>query len=144
MIGDTPGGEKKRLPMLLGIGITAVTLIFVAVLLVSGSKPPVYSVGNGTFTISSDYGQKIKFSDIKSVQLKNTLPAGLSKVNGFNLGSILKGKFSSKAGDATLYVDTAKPPFLYLTTRSGLIILNDQTTSKTQALYRRLQGQTGQ
>jgi hypothetical protein len=35
----------------------------------------------------------------------------------------------------TVYIDTSKPPFIYLTTENGLIILNDRTAEKTQALY---------
>lgn len=127
--------EKKKASLILGSIIAVVVLVFVVVLTTTGNKAPVYSIDNGTFKISSMYGQEISLSDVSSVQLKTNLPANLSRTNGYGFGSILKGKCSSDLGNVTVYVDTSKPPFIYLTTSSGLIILNDQSADKTQALY---------
>ncbi|WP_088225764.1 hypothetical protein [Desulfosporosinus sp. FKB] len=81
----------------------------------------------------------MKLADIQNIQLKNDLPVIKSKINGFDgVGSILKGEFSSDIGNVTLYVDTSKPPFIYIKTSSELIILNGQSKSKTETLFNEL------
>jgi hypothetical protein len=130
--------NKNAFGIILGVGIGVITLIIILISFNSSKKPPVYSVGNGNFTISTEFGETVKLSDIKSVQLKNDLPAIGTKLNGLGIGTILKGKFSSKIGGVTLYVDTAKSPYIYITTTTEMIILNDQTKDKTQSLYEEL------
>lgn len=131
--------EQKNnniIKMIISITTVIIVGIIIAVSVKISLKPPVYSINNGILTIATEFGQKIYLSDIKSMQLKNDLPANLSKVNGSGIGTILKGKYSSSIGDVTVYIDTSVPPFIYINTKSGLIILNDQ--SKTQTLYEEL------
>ncbi|KLU59792.1 hypothetical protein CEB3_c39260 [Peptococcaceae bacterium CEB3] len=120
------------------ITIVAIVGIIIAISMIISLKPPVYSINNGIFSISTEFGQKIYLSDIKSVQLKNELPANLSKVDGLGIGTILKGKYSSDIGDVTVYIDTSAPPFIYINTKFGLIILNDRAKTQTQTLYEEL------
>lgn len=127
--------QNNNTKMLTGIGIVVIVGIITAISMFYSSKPPVYSVNDGTFIISTEFGQKINLSDIKSVQLKNDLPANLSKVYGLDLGTIFKGKFTSNIGDVTVYIDSSIPPFVYINTTTGLIILNDQSKTKTQTLF---------
>ena len=37
-----------------------------------------------------------------------------------------------------VYVDTSAPPFIYLTTTSTPVIINDQSADATRALYQEL------
>ncbi len=127
--------NNNIIKMIIGICIVIIVGIIIAISINNSGKPPVYSINDGIFSISTEYGQKINLSDIKSVQLKDDLPANLSKVDGLGLGTILKGKFTSNIGDVTVYIDTSEPPFIYINTTSGLIILNDQSRTKTQTLF---------
>ncbi|HWP96081.1 MAG TPA: hypothetical protein VN426_04460 [Syntrophomonadaceae bacterium] len=102
------------------------------------SKPPVYSISGRTLSISTQFGQKVNFSDINNIQLKDSLPGNLNKTDGLGIGTVLKGKFSSDIGNISVYVNTAIPQFIYIGTTSGLIIVNDQSVAKTQALYNEL------
>lgn len=120
---------------MIGIGLAIIIVLLVGISMYFSSKPPVYAISNGTLAISTQYGKNVDFSEIKSVQLKADLPVIQSKINGLGLGSIQKGKFSSDIGNVTLYIDTSKPPFIYIKTTSELIILNDQSESKTKALF---------
>lgn len=120
---------------MIGIGFAIIVVLLVGISMYFSSKPPIYAISNDTLVISTQYGQTINFAEIESVQLKNDLPVIQSKINGLGLGSIEKGKFSSDIGNVTLYIDTSKPPFIYLKTTSELIILNDQSKSKTEALF---------
>lgn len=130
--------EDKKVSYLLGIVIALVALTFVFILTRSGNKEPVYSIDNGVLQISSMYGQKINLSDIQSVQLKYDPPANLKRVNGYGFGSIVKGKCSSDLGAVTVFIDTSKPPYIYLMTSEGLVVLNDKSAADTQSFYEKL------
>lgn len=129
----------KNIAVIITIVLTVLVAFAVGILLYSGSRPPIYSVSETTFDISSMYGKSIELEEIQSVQLKEDLPEIISKINGFNgVGTILKGRFSSDIGDVTLFIDSSKPPFIYIQTETEMIILNDQSGSKTEALYEEL------
>lgn len=119
----------------IGIGLAIIVALLVGISMYFSSKPPVYSISNGTLVISTQFGENVNLLEVQSVQLKNDLPVIQSKINGLGLGSIEKGKFSSDIGNVTLYIDTSKPPFIYIKTTSELIILNDQSKSETEALF---------
>lgn len=120
---------------MIGIGSAIIILLLVGISMYISSKPPVYAIDKGTFVISTQYGKNVELSEIRSVQLTADLPVIQTKINGLGLGSILKGEFSSDIGNVTLYIDTSKPPFIYIKTTTELIILNDQSKSKTEALF---------
>lgn len=129
------GPRQNNSKMMIGIGFAIIVALLVGISMYFSSKPPVYAISNGTLVISTQYGKNVNLLEIKSVQLKNDLPVIQSRINGLGLGSIQKGKFSSDIGNVTLYIDTSKPPFIYIKTTSELIILNDQSKSKTEALF---------
>jgi hypothetical protein len=137
-------GESKVSKMsvsprtIIGVAIAVIALIMVLIVSLNGSKPTVYSINNDIFKISTAYGKSIKLSDIKSIQLKNDLPSNLSRVDGYGFSTIVKGKCTSDIGNVTVYIDTSKPPYIYISTTSGLVILNDQSKLKTQSLYEKL------
>ena len=67
--------------------------------------------------------------------MQSTLPENLYKKNGYNFGTILKGKFDSDIGQLRLYVHTDAPMFLYLTFDDETPIVSGQTQADTQMLY---------
>jgi hypothetical protein len=112
--------------------------VFTAVMILSGSKAPVYSLSpdKSTFKIESMYGLTIDTSDIQSLELKDTLPGNLKRTNGYGgVGTVLKGFFSSDLGDIRVFLDTSKTLFLYITTPTEVIILNAETDDETRQLY---------
>ncbi len=144
---ENDSGSKplsKIIPTAIILIITGAIVIFVMISAQKGGNPPVYTIANGVFTIDSNYGQEIRLSDIRSVEQKTELPGNLRRTNGYGLGSIAKGKCSSDLGDLTVYLDTSKPPFIYLDTTSGLVVLNDQTAEKTAVLFEDLKSAIGQ
>jgi len=127
---------KQRGP--LGIVLVVIALGFSAYLVFSSAQPTVYTLTGTALKISAQFGETIQLSEINGVTLKDTLPDNLTKVSGANLGTILKGDFESGGTPMKVYVDTSVPPFIYLDTQNGLVILSDQTADKTQALYQEL------
>ncbi|KLU62161.1 hypothetical protein CEB3_c15250 [Peptococcaceae bacterium CEB3] len=126
------------------IGIAVVVVVFVVINIFDSSKPPVYTITDGSFSISSAYGQKIDLSDIKEIQLKDYLPGSLFRTNGLGAGTVLKGKFSSDIGNVILYVNTSIPGYIYIRTKSEQVILNNQSKEKTEDLYKKLSTQLSQ
>lgn len=93
--------------------------IIIGLAMNNSAKPPVYSISGSTFSISTEFGQKVNLSHIISVQLKNNPPKIGSKLNGLGLGNVYKGEYSTDLGDAALYVNTDIPQYVYIETTSG-------------------------
>jgi DNA mismatch repair ATPase MutL len=131
-----------------GIGIILAPLIIVAVLLYShffvDNKSPAVSVSDKAITISTQFGTTINLSDIKDIEEKASAPADLSKISGYNDGTTLRGEFQSEGNTMMVYVNLSQPPFIYITTKSGLVIVNDQTSAETQSLYEQLKSKINQ
>jgi len=71
------------------------------------------------------YGDVYTWESIKSVELVEELPTVEMRTNGSALGSKLKGHFRTKElGSVKLFVNTQKPPFIYLGTDKGITFLN--------------------
>lgn len=121
------------------IGSVIAVLVGVGVLLNFSSKPAEYTLENGIFNISGMYGQEVAINKINSLELKDTMPEVLTRTNGSALGTTLKGYFKLKdIGKAKLFVDTSKPPFIYVKTNSITIILNCEESEKTKAFHEKL------
>lgn len=135
---DKGKGSLLKIKTMIVIGFSIIVFLLVGVSMYFSSKPPVYTISNDTLIISTQFGEKVNLSEIQSVHLKDDLPVIESKINGLGLGSIQKGKFSSDIGNVTLYIDSSKSPFIYIKTTSELIILNDQSKSKTEILFNEL------
>lgn len=138
---NSNGAEKWKNSNTRIILICVFTAAIFATFIVSvfnSGRPPVFTVGGGSLKISTDFGETVSLSDIQNVQLKTNMPDNLIKTDGLGLGSMLKGEFQSGGEEMKVYVDTSKPPFIYINTTHGLIIINDQTKAKTQSLYEEL------
>lgn len=129
------GKGQQGIKVVVGIIIAAAALTVALVIFLSGSKPTVYTIAGGELQITGSYGQTIQLADIQKVELKTDLPGNLRRTNGYGLGSVIKGYCSSDMGDVSVYIDTSRPPFIYLTTKSGTVILCDETAEKTKELY---------
>ncbi|MEI6101333.1 MAG: DUF3784 domain-containing protein [Eubacteriales bacterium] len=134
---NTPN-QKNKIRIIIAVIVVAV--VFGS--MVYTNQATVYLIKNGTFEISTMFGETINLSDINSMQIKSELPTIKEKINGAGLGNILKGEFSSDSGNIMLFVDTSIKSYIYINTKSGLIILNDQSVNKTQDLYNELLSET--
>ncbi|MDP4153466.1 MAG: hypothetical protein Q8865_08545 [Bacillota bacterium] len=138
-LGNRTDVEKRKpISHVFGICIAILPVVILVSILYQTNRPAVFTVSNDTLKISSSYGETIQLSDIKSLELKDSLPQKLSKTNGSDFGSILKGNFKADGRDAKVFTNAAKPPFVYIETTDGLIILNDKNQAKTEAFYNEL------
>lgn len=134
--------DTKKKPSSVAVaGICLATipvLLLIGVSLYQASRPPVFTVSKSSLQISSAFGETIPLNRIRTLKIVNSLPENLRKTNGSDFGSILKGKFSADGQDAEIFVNAASPPFLFMETTGGLLIINDSSREKTEALYRKL------
>jgi len=138
---NSKGKMKTGSKVLIGsvIAMLALITIGVGVLLHFSSKPAEYTLGNGILNISGMYGQEIPINEICNLEIRDTIPEVLTKTNGSGLGTMMKGYFKLKdIGAAKLFVDTSKPPFVYVKTDSIIMILNCEESENTKAFYEKL------
>ena len=121
------------------VGFMVLTMAGVGTLLYFSNKPAEYFIQDGTLRISGEYGEEIKLSDIAGITIEKQIPEIQFKNNGSALGSKKKGYFKlTDIGQAKLFVDTQKPPFIFINAKSGLRILNTNEPEVTKKLYEKL------
>lgn len=112
------------------------TAIFVMILMLSSSKPIELTFLDEGLQIHGMYGEVYPWASIESIELRDNLPTIERRTNGSAVGSKLRGHFRTRElGSVKLFVDTAKPPFLYLETTDGVTILNSRTEEETTTLF---------
>jgi len=123
----------------LPVGIIFVTLIFVAALMFFSSQPTKVTILEEGIQIHGMYGDVYTWDSIEAVKLMEELPAIEMRTNGSALGSNLKGHFRTRElGSVKLFVNTQKPPFIYLETDDGVTIFNMNNSDETLEIFREI------
>lgn len=138
---DEKGKINKKSKIIVGavVGVLVITGIGVGILLYFSNLPAEYTLQNGILKISGMYGQELPVYDIGRLELKEELPEILARTNGSELGTKLKGHFKLKEiGAAKLYIDSSKPPYIFMETQDRLIIFNSEERGKTEAFFQKL------
>jgi len=87
------------------------------------------------------YGGIYAWDSIKAVKLMEELPDIERRTNGSALGPNLRGYFKTKElGTVKLFVNTEKPPFIYLEANDGITILNLSNEDETKETYEKILG----
>lgn len=123
--------------------IMGITLLFVLSLSWYGYKEDTLTLRNSSnfqgIYINGMYSEKIRFEDLASVKLVDTLPRTTLKENGFALANIKKGYFRAKGeGRVKLIIHDKTPPFLYLEKKNGKRIYYKAREKNSQALYQEI------
>jgi len=135
--GKLRKGAWKQL--VLPRGIIVVTLIVVAVLMFFSSQPTKVTILEDGIQIHGMYGDVYTWDSIEAVKLMEELPVIERRTNGSALGPNLKGHFRTKElGSVKLFVNTQKPPFIYLETGDGITIFNMENADETQEIFREI------
>ncbi len=108
----------------------ALALLFVAMPVMGvcfdsmGTGPEPLVVADGNLTAASwgkDY--VLPLEDIESAELIDALPKNMVRTWGTGMDSLLKGRFSTEWGDATLCLDPRSGPWLKVTMADGSLYL---------------------
>ena len=130
---DEDGKMKKSVKIIL-VGIIILFFTVTASIFYLG-RASIISVEQDKVVISGMYGREVLFSDIKDIKLENETPVVLRKLNGFDFGDNLKGKFEVKdVGKVNLFLSSRKT-CIYIYTKD-IIILNLKDSKDTEQLYK--------
>ena len=73
-----------------------------------------------TIRFTGMYATEMKVSEIKKVELADTIPAILMRTNGFSLGPVYKGNFRlDEFGKCRLYINSGKGIYIVITDIQG-------------------------
>lgn len=98
------GRKTQRIINIAITALLAAVAVLVIIMTVSGAKPPVITIDKGSIMIESMYGTDIPLDSVQSVDMFDLDGCDITKLNGFNMGNNLKGKFSVEGiGTVTLY-----------------------------------------
>jgi hypothetical protein len=128
-------GKHLALPVVIAV----VALIFVAELVFFSSQSTKVTFLEEGIEIHGMYGDVYTWESIKAVELMEELPTIEMRTNGSALGSNLKGHFRTKElGSVKLFVNTQKPPFVYLETDEGITVFNLNSAEETQEIFKEI------
>ena len=129
--------------MSLLMGITAVLLVFVAVLLVTGDLEYVFE--ETAVTVEADWfvNMTIRYENIDSVEYRDGNMPG-SRVGGFGSFRLLMGAFRNEEfGGYTRYTYYDPDACVVLTVKGRTIVLSGENVEQTRNLFQELCTRTG-
>jgi hypothetical protein len=132
--------NKMKTSAKIVVGIIVISLLvllgFVGSMLFKDMQPITVSLEPDSLRIDGSYGQEILYTDILEIQIIDALPEIQRRTNGSAAGTVLRGHFLlSQVGQAMLYLDREKPPFIYLATSEQKIYLHAATPELTRDLF---------
>jgi hypothetical protein len=132
--------NKMKTSAKIVVGIIVVSILvlfgFVGSMIFKEMQPISVSLEENSLRIDGSYGQEILYTNIQEIQIIDTLPEIQRRTNGSAAGTVLRGHFLlSEVGQAMLYLDREKPPFIYLATSEQKIYLNTVSPELTRDLF---------
>jgi len=132
-------GTMTTKAKLIAVGITVFLILVtigVSVSLYYSYQASEITIEDGYIIIEGFYGEDIPINEIDDLYIEETLPKITFKNNGSSIGNKKKGNFKLEGiGKAKLFVDTSKPPFIYIEWNEKLFIMNTDTRQETEALF---------
>ena len=85
------------------------------------------------------YGEVVKQSDIKTIELVNQIPEITRKINGSSLGTITKGYFKTVDGERVkLILNSDKEPYILVTKKDGKKIYFSAKEESNTVIYNKI------
>lgn len=141
---NTSTPEEKKKIDIERVGRTVGNLLFViaGIVMVTGwysVQDPKVELTAKAIEVSGLFGTNQPINEIKAITLLDSIPKVLIKNSGSGLGTVLKGKFTlENFGMGSIYATVDAPPFVYIKTAKGFIIINYRDSNKTKDLYKAL------
>ena len=118
--------------------IIGLTMVFVAVVIATSSRPQQIAVGEDAVSISGMYGRDIPVSEIVSVELLEKMPSVKMRTNGSSTSKYNKGHFLLSNGEKCMMFIRNEAPYIELRTTDNLYYLNGANEEETVKLYEQL------
>lgn len=119
--------------------VLIIPTIALSALFAYGSRELKVEIMEDRIVISGIYGTAVKKDQIREISLEENIPKILNKVNGFDLGYILRGIFKlEELGTGSVYLRNNKPPYILIKTENKYFLINYKDSSRTVELYNKL------
>lgn len=125
----------------IALGVGGIILLAVTGLIGWGVLPPQFNLEDRQFRITGIYGMDIQYSAIDDIVLQADLPPVGIKINGFNMGPVLKGQFQVKGwGSTRLFLRSPTGPVIIIAFKdhSLPVLINFSNPAATAQLYQQL------
>jgi hypothetical protein len=141
-IPEGMGINPKKNTLNLRLIVGSLVVLFVVMLLFSGTQETKVKVENAGFTIKGIYGLTIPYKDIIQIDTVSSFPRISMRTNGFAFGKSLSGNFRFvDKSSAKLFVKAGNPPYILIKSKDRVpIYLNFKEKQKTRDLYKELKG----
>lgn len=137
--------NKKHFKLYMGAaGLLIVVFAAVGIYLSNAAQKPVIAIQPDHIVIEGAYGTQFAYSDVNTLELKDSLPAIRNKANGLEFGTVLKGHFDVE-GLGRSQLSIRKPgSVLVITFISGRepVLINLDNSEQTRSLFVYLQTAT--
>lgn len=135
-----PRTKSDKIVIIVVIIFTLMIIIFVAIMLMAGTQEPKVDIEDIRIKVSSGiYKSSIDIDSIIDIRLEEKIPKVAQKINGFDLGYILRGKFRLEdIGIGKIYIHENKSPYLVIKTQDDFYIINYKDSKETIELYERV------
>jgi hypothetical protein len=121
--------------VLISLIITIPILIFVGIMMFRSLKHVDIEINEIGVEIKGMYGDLYQWEEIQDIELRDDLPTIEMRSNGSSIAGKDKGYFKTKEyGKVKLYLDSKKPPFIYMKVNDQYIIINlgeEERTAET-------------
>lgn len=137
--------KANKIETKIAIGFTVFLALFLVMMFTYGTQDPRVDISDEKIRISGMYSASIERDKIIDISLKDHIPKVNKKLNGFDLGYILRGDFAfDEIGKGRVYIRENKPPFIVINTGERLYIINYKHSKQTQELYKELHSIIGE
>ena len=111
-----------------------------AVIVVGGQRPVRISIEGGDFVVfGAGYRARVPIAEMTDVSLDDSALRVGRRLNGYGLGSVLRGKFNCRGvGEYQVFADLDKPPFLIVRSPGAIVMVNAESPAETRRFYRDL------
>lgn len=134
--------EGRRTQRILNLVITAVLAVivfFTAVMMVSGARAPKIYIEDESLVIESVYGTEIPLDSIQNVAMIELEGRQLSKINGFDLGDRLRGRFQVEGlGNAQVFQQGKPCNSVLIRTEKRVYLINLGTEDENKNLKNKI------
>ena len=131
------GKQNQKIRYMVNIAV----ILALAILFYIGVRPPHVEVSDSYVKISGMYGVELRVMDIRSLELKDTLPEIQARTNGMDLfGFARRGIYELEGlGRTRLISFSYGGPFIYMNTGNEWIIINFKNPEATEELYDKME-----
>lgn len=129
-------GKKQKRKRTISFGILCTVLIGVAGMFYYSLQDNTITINNNVIEIKGDYGMDLEMSNIKSIELVDSIPVLSIKLNGFALANVKKGYFKTQSGEKVkLLLNNMNLPIICIELKDGFRIYYSSKNGSNQVVF---------